>query len=97
MMLNYRLLIKKMYKFIIFFNVLLQLKSKIKNDQHKCHNVGDTKQRRYLKIWIYIPNGVMADITPSSQHPCAEIFKIASHEPIMNPIIDGFGQTVDWL
>ena len=27
----------------------------------------------------YIPNGVMADITPSFHRPCAEIFKMASH------------------
>ena len=36
----------------------------------------------------YIRNAVMADISPSSHRPCEEIFKMASHEPIMQSIID---------
>ena len=39
---------------------------------------------------IYIPNGVMAEIIPSSYGPFAEIFKMASGEPIMQSIIDWF-------
>ena len=37
----------------------------------------------------------MVDIIPSSQRrPCAEIFKMASYEPIMQSMIDCFGQTM---
>ena len=34
----------------------------------------------------------MADIAPSSRCPRAEILKTASHEPIVQPIVDWFGQ-----
>ena len=48
-------------------------------------------------IFICTPNGVIADIILSSQHPCADIFKMESHEPTTQSIIDWFGQTDDWL
>ena len=47
--------------------------------------------------YIYIPNGAMADIIPSSHRPCVKILKMASHEPSVQSIIDWFGQTDDWL
>ena len=41
------------------------------------------------QILIYIPDGVMTDIIPSSHRPCVEIHKMAaSHEPIMQSIFD---------
>ena len=67
---------------IIIIYVLFQLRAKIKNHEHKIkYHVGDTKQRLYN--------------FPSC--PCAEIFKMASHEPIMQSIIDCIGQTNDCL
>ena len=53
-----------------------------------------------IDIWqIFISTrcGVMVDITPSSLRPCAKKLKMASHEPIMQSIIDWFGETDDWL
>ena len=54
MMLNYQL-IETVYKRIVLFIVLLQLKSTIKNHQCKCHYVGDTKQRRLLANFDLFP------------------------------------------
>ena len=39
-------------------------------------------------ILIHISDGVMADIIPSSHRTCLKIVKMASHEPIMQSIID---------
>ena len=47
--------------------------------------------------WIYIPSGAMVDINPSFHRRCAEIIKMASHEPVMRSIIGWFGWTDDWL
>ena len=56
----------------------------------KCYDIN-------IIAMIDIPNEVMSDIIPSSHRPCAEIFKMASHQPIMQSIIDWPGQTDDWL
>ena len=40
-------------------------------------------------------SGAHPDITPSSHRLCADILKMASHEPIMRLIVDCFGQTDD--
>ena len=41
---------------------------------------------------IYVANGVMAGITPSSHLPCAEISKMASHERLCNRSLIGSGK-----
>ena len=64
-----------------------------------CFNIGDTKQRRHLANFDLYKwsDGWYRHIDPSSHRPCAEILKMASHEPIMRSIIDRFGQTDDRL
>ena len=89
-MLNYRLVNQNYLQVYHIFTVSFQLKS-------KCYNVDDTKQCLHLTDFDLYPQWIDGWITPSSHRPCAEIIKMAFHEPIMQPIIDWFGQTDDWL
>ena len=84
MMLNYRLLIETMYKFMIHILIdLLQLECIIQK-------IVSTNVRMSA-----IHKNVMDDSTPSSSHhPCVELLKTASHEPIMQSIVDCFDRTM---
>ena len=62
---------------------------------HRSVLVWRVRHRGFIGIFftreqIFIPDGATADITP-------EIFKMASHAPIMQSNIDWFSQTVVWL
>ena len=62
-----------LYTFMIFCIIWLQLKSKIISA-----NITISAIQNNVDIWqisMYLPNGVMADITPSSQRPCVEILQ----------------------
>ena len=75
-----------MCKFIIFCTGLFRLlRSKIEN--HFSINI---------TMWVIQNNVVnirliLIYITPSSRRPCAEIFKTASREPIVQSTIDSIG------
>ena len=91
------------YTFIIFFIVSLQLKSKLKNHQHKCQNVGDSKQNRHLAnfdlvYYIYIYISVMQWWPIPLPRPTVHVRKFKKWRPmIMQSIIDRFGKTDYWL